>query len=152
MAAAVEIPVVENKVEGRKGVETFIKKQLALVQSRLDGVSGKVRGQVAGLRKTLGGLPQQTLGKVKAALKVERFDKIRALLAKAPFDKVEKAVADGQKFTEEAAQKLGLAKIADVTALKSAFDGLHKTIDQLKKRLDALVKAPEVGASEPGKE
>ena len=138
-AAAVEIPV-ENKVESKKGVEAFIKKQLALVQSRLDGVSGKVRGQVAELRKSVGHFPQQTLVR------------IRALLAKAPFDKVEKAVADGQKFTEETAAKLGLAKIADVAQLKSAFEGLHKTIEQLKKRVDALAKAPEIQAPEAAKE
>ena len=128
MAAAVEVPVQNADKADTKGV-AFVKKQLALVQSQL--------------KKSLSGFPQTTLDRVKAALKVDRLARVRAILAKTPFDKVEKAVADGQKLTEDAVQKLGLAKIADVSALKTAFEGLQKTIEQLKKRVDALAKSPE---------
>jgi|GEM_PF-3309487 len=143
MAAAIEIEA--QKVEGKKGVEAFIRTRLALVQKELEGFSGKVLGQVAGIRKTLEAVPQQALERVKAAIKVERFDKLKALLSKAPIAdataKVEKAVSDGVKLTEEAVQKLGLAKLADISALKDAFEGLQKRIDQLKKKVDGLTKS-----------
>ena len=144
MAAAVEIAA--QKVDGKKGVEAFIRTRLSLVQKELEGISGKVLGQVAGFRKTLETVPFQALERVKAALKVERFDKLKALTAKAPIAdataKVQNAVSDGVKLTEEAVQKLGLAKLADVSALKDAFEGLQKRIDQLKKKVDGLAKSP----------
>jgi len=144
MAAAVEIEA--QKGESKKGVEAFIRARVALVRSELEGISGKVLDQVAGFRKTLETVPQQALERVKAAIKIERFDKLKALLGKAPIAdataKVQTVVNDGVKLTEEAVQKLGLAKIADVSALKDAFDGLQKRIDQLKKKVDGLAKAP----------
>jgi cell division septum initiation protein DivIVA len=146
MAAAVEIEA--QKVQGKKGVEAFIRARLALVQKELEGISGKVLGQVAGIRKSLETVPHQALERVKAAIKVERLDQLKALISssRAPIAdataKVEKAVNDGVKLTEEAVQKLGLAKLADVSALKDAFEGLQKRIDQLKKKVDGLAKSP----------
>ena len=125
MAVASEIPAA--KIQGKKGVEAFLRHKLELVQSRFEGVSGKVLGQVADLRKTLEVAPKETL------------DKLKGLLAKAPIAQVEKVVTDGVKFTEDAVRRLGLAKLADKGAIKDAFEGLQKQIAQLKTRVDAFV-------------
>lgn len=133
MAAA-----VETVKSGKNSVQQFIEARIQLVQKELEGFSGKVKTQVADLRKQLEAVPER----VKTVLSGERFDKLKALLAKAPIAdataQVEKVVADGVKLTEEAVEKLGLAKIADVSALKDAFDGLQKRIEQLKKKVDVL--------------
>ena len=136
MAAATEIEAqsVEETTDTAHGVQAFVKTRLSRVQGQFDALATKVKGQVAGLRPQL----QGTLDKLRAAIKTER---LQALLKKAPIDKVENAVNEGVKLTEETVQKLGLAKLADVGALKDAFDGMQKRIDQLKSKVDDLVKA-----------
>jgi division protein CdvB (Snf7/Vps24/ESCRT-III family) len=126
MAAATEIE--GEKVEGTKGVQGFVKTRLARVQTQLDGLGDKVKLPIADLRKTIN------------EFATKRLDELKGLLKKAPVARVEKAVNDGVKLTEDAVQKLGLAKIADVSALKDAFETMQKRIDQLKKRVDSLVK------------
>mgnify|MGYP003383427186 CR=1 FL=1 len=143
MAAA-----VETVKSSKRSVQAFIEARIQLVQNELEGFSGKLKTQVADLRKQLEGVP----ARVKTVLSGERFDKLKALLAKAPIAEataqVEKVVADGVKLTEEAVEKLGLAKIADVSALKDAFDGLQKRIEQLKKKVDGLAKSASQAAPE----
>lgn len=135
MAAATEIQA--KVVEGKKDVETFVRKQLALVQNRLEDVSGKVRGQVVGLKKSLEHAPQDAL------------DKVRALLAKAPLAKVEKAVQDGVKKTEETARKIGLGKLADSAPVKELLATIQKRIAELKAKVEGLVTTPATPAAPP---
>lgn len=133
MSAATEIQA--KVVEGKKDVETFVRKQLALVQNRFEDV----RGQVIGLRKNLEHAPKDAL------------DKVRALLAKAPLAKVEKAVQDGVKKTEETARKIGLGKLADSAPVKELLATIQKRIAELKAKVEGLVHAPEapVAPAEP---
>lgn len=133
MSAATEIQA--KVVEGKKDVETFVRKQLALVQNRFEGVSGKLRGQVVELRKNLEHAPKDAL------------DKVRALIAKAPLAKVEKAVQDGVKKTEEAARKIGFGKLADSAPVKELLATIQKRIAELKAKVEGLVNAPEAPAA-----
>lgn len=128
MAAATEIQA--TMVEGKKDVETFVKKQLALVQNRFETVTHKVREEVVELKKTLEHVPQDVIGK------------FQALLAKAPLAQVEKALQDGIKAADEAAHKIGLGKLADSPQVKEMLAVIQQRIAELKAKVDTLVKAP----------
>lgn len=124
MSAATEIQA--KVVEGKKDVETFVRKQLALVQNRIEDVSGKV----VELRKSLEEVPKDAL------------EKFRTLLAKVPLAKVEQAVQDGVKKTEETARKIGLGKLADSAPVKELLATIQKRIAELKVKVEGLVTAP----------
>lgn len=114
MAAATE---VESKVEGGKGVQQFLKARLSLVQSQLEGLTGKVRGQVSeGLKK----LEPKALEQVKTVLGPARYDKVMAFIAKAPsaFEGVQKKIADLKKKVDGLAK--GLAPASNKGSDKAA--------------------------------
>lgn len=128
MAAAIE--TVKNEVKDQaKGIQGFIKTNRAKAEGFVQEFRGKLEKGVADVKK----VAADNLEKVKALFsKGGSFDKARVA--------AEKAVEDGVKVTEETIAKLGLAKIADVSALKEAFEGLTKKLEALKKKVDGLAK------------
>ena len=144
MAAAVDN--VEQQVKSTaKGLDGFIKSNRAKAEGFVSEFRGRIEKSVADVKK----VATENLEKVKNLFKkggsVERAKAV-----------AEKAVEDGKHFTEETINKLGLAKIADVSALKDAFDALAKKLEALKKKVDGLgkgasseaAKAPESGVKE----
>ncbi len=133
MAAAVD---TQNE-KAPRAIETFFKAQLGQVQARLKLVESKVKTQVAEVQKTLKDGPRKTFDRVKLALPVA---KVKDFLARPQFAKAQKAVADGVKLTTETVEKLGLARIADIDAVKQGLETLGKKLDELKIRVEGLVK------------
>jgi hypothetical protein len=76
--------------------------------------------------------------------------KVKDYLARPQFAKAQKAVADGVKLTTETVEKLGLARIADIDAVKQGLETLGKKLDELKVRVEGLVKKanPAAGSQE----
>lgn len=111
-----------------KGIQGFIKTNRAKAEGFVQEFRGKLEKGVADVKKVA----------------LDNLDKVRALFTKGNFDKArataEKVVGDGVKLTEETIAKLGLAKIADVHALKDAFEALGKKLDALRKKVDGLGK------------
>jgi len=138
MAAAVESDKVQTK-----GIQGFIKANQEKAQGFVQEFRGKLEKGVADVKKAAA----DNLDKAKAY-----FAKL-ATNNKGSFDKAraaaEKAVGDSVKITEETIAKLGLAKIADVAALKEAFEGLTKKLDVLKKKVDGLGKGGAAEAAQP---
>jgi len=125
MAAATETVQTEAK-----GIQGFIKTNRTKAEGFVQEFRGKLEKGVADVKKAA----------------TENLDKVRALFTKGNLEKArataEKVVGDGVKLTEETIAKLGLAKIADVHALKDAFEALGKKLDALRKKVDGLGKAP----------
>ncbi len=158
MAAAAEVQTHDVPTTKKQGVEGLIKAKLSLVQERIKGVEGDVRTRVAGLRTQLETAQKGAVAKLRGALKLDR---LQALLAQVRLDKVgeaaEKVVADGVKLTEETAQKLGLAKVADLqglakladlSSLKDALEGMQKKVEQLRAKVEGLAGAPKAAPSD----
>lgn len=132
MAAAVDTVQTEAKAAA-KGIQGFIKTNRAKAEGFVQEFRGKLEKSVADVKK----LATENLDKVKALfVSFEKGSFTKARVA------AEKAVEDGVKLTEETIAKLGLAKIADVSALKEAFETLGKKLDALKKKVDGIGKAP----------
>lgn len=133
MAAAVDT----QSEKAPRAIETFLKARLGEVQARFKVVEDKVKTQVAEVQKTLKDGPKATLDRVRLALPVA---KLKDFLARPEFAKAQKAVADGVKLTTDTVEKLGLARIADIDAVKQGLETLGKKLDELKSHVEGLVK------------
>ena len=148
MAAAVENAQTETKVAGLKG---FIKTNRVKAEGFVQEFRGKLEQGVADVKK----VATANLDKVRAlftksakAAAADHSEAVNGFVDKARAA-AEKAVGDGVKLTEETIAKLGLAKIADISALKDAFENLTKKLDALKKKVDGLAKGAAQDAAKP---
>ncbi len=126
------------------------------VQKSLTKVEGQVRDQLATFRKTVDSARAKGTERLAELKTIFAPAKLKELLtnnkAIAGFTKnAEKVLEDGKKLTD-AAEKLGLAKLADlqdlakkadIDALKDAFAGVQGKLDHLRQKVDKLAsKAP----------
>jgi len=145
-----------SKVEGQ------VRDQLATFRKTIDSVRAKGTERYNELKttfapahlkalltnnKTLSGLTKNASKVFEDGKSVVEDGKKLLEDGKKVFEGSKKVFEDGKKFSEETAQKLGLAKLtdlqglaklADIDALKDAFAGVQTKLDHLRQKVDKM--------------
>ncbi|MCA9566166.1 MAG: hypothetical protein KC561_21870, partial [Myxococcales bacterium] len=108
--------------EAVEQVQSRVKQLEAAFKSSVDDLQGKLKDAGEDSKKRL-----ETL---RGQLKLDKIDELLARFGVK--ERAHELVEEGVKLGEEAAEKLGLAKLADVDAVKELVDGFTKTLDSLK--------------------
>lgn len=150
-ATAIEVQPTSSEPAAFAKIEASAKTAWGRVQKSISKVEGQLRDQLSTFRKTIDSA---------RAKGTERFAELKTTFAPAKLKELltnnkafagftrnaEKVLEDGKKLTE-AAEKLGLAKLADlqglaakadIDSLKDAFAGVQGKLDHLRQKVDKL--------------
>ncbi len=133
-----------EKVNGLKKVWTDTVGQ---VQTRIKDVESAIKHQVEDLQARIKGAGEdgkKHFDTLKGQLHIDKMEEWIAQfrVKERAHDLTEKAqdlVDEGFKVTEETIEKLGIAQVADVKAVKEHLDKLLKRFENLRKRVSDMV-------------
>lgn len=151
MAANTNIDTTENDTDkSESALKKMFGEAVEQVQSRVKQLETAFKASVDDLQGRLKDVSEDSKKRLETLRGQLKLDKIDELLSRFGVkERAQDLVDEGVKLGEEAVEKLGLAKLADLDAIKELVEGFTTKLEALKKSVaagpskkdfDALVK------------
>jgi hypothetical protein len=137
-------PTVEQAQKGAHAIKRAIDGAVDQLQSRFKDIEKAVKSSVDQVQERFQQMTGDDGKKRLESLRTHlKFDKVEDLVARLRVrERAQEArdfVDEGVKLTEEAVERLGLARLADLDALKDGVDKLVKKLESVRKRANEAV-------------